>query len=322
MGLRAAIVALLLALSACAPAETPVAPDVRAEAGRLVRAGAPGAVAYVRDGEDVWQAAAGTAREGVPMRTDHRFRIASITKTFTASLVLQLVREGRLAVTDKVETLLPGAISTRATVADLLRHTSGIPDYLTSPGFTRALEDGGHLKTWQPRELLAHAGPAGRPGPIAYSNTNYILLGMILEKRGGKPYRELLRDRIALRATELPASPSPANLAHGQDGATVVDASIFWTAGGLVSTAADVAAFYRALFSGARPEGRDMRDGRYGVFAERLDCGVHVLTHSGLIRGYGGAAMSTEDGRRVAVVQVNAGMAGDAIAAAARLMCS
>ncbi|MFD1934353.1 MULTISPECIES: serine hydrolase domain-containing protein [Nonomuraea] len=349
MGLRAAAVALLLGLSACAsatttpigtpatmtetsaaaasPPATPAgpqagAPDVRAETRRLVRAGAPGAVAYVRDGERVWQAAAGVAREGVPMRTDHRFRIASITKTFTAALVLELVREGKLAVTDRVERLLPGVISTRATVADLLTHTSGIPDYLTAPGFTRALEDGGHLKAWTPRELLAQAGPPGRPGTSSYSNTNYILLGMILEKLRREPYEKLVRKRIALRSTELPTSLLPAHLAHGRDGATRVNASIFWTAGGLVSTAADVAAFYRALFGGARPEGRVMREGGYGVFSERLHCGVDVLTHSGLILGYGGAAMSTEDGRRVVVVQVNASMPGDAIAAAGRLMCA
>ncbi|WP_275888155.1 serine hydrolase domain-containing protein [Nonomuraea lactucae] len=337
-GLRAAAVALLLALPACTagpatpprPAATSTAtpakppadpPDVRAEAERLVRAGAPGAVAYVLDGERVWQAAAGSAHKGEPMRTGHRFRIASITKTFTAALVLQLVREGRLSVTDEVERLLPGVISTRATVADLLRHTSGIPDYLTSPGFTRALKGGGHLKRWPPRELVAHAGAAGPPGTFAYSNTNYILLGMTLEKLRRRPYGQLVRGRIALPATELPAALTPANLARGRDGATRVHASIFWSAGGLVSTAADVAAFYRSLFGGARPEGRAMREGRFGVFAERLGCGAHVLTHSGLILGYGGAAMSTEDGRRVVVVQVNASMAGDAIAAAQRLMC-
>ncbi|MEU7899610.1 serine hydrolase domain-containing protein [Nonomuraea sp. NPDC049152] len=355
MGLRAAAVALLLGLSACAsgtptpigtpaamtetsappsakpaPATPPAAPtrvpagspDARAEVERLVRAGAPGAVAYVLDGERVWQAAAGAARKRVPMRTDHRFRIASITKTFTAALVLQLVREGRLAVTDRVESLLPGVISTRATVADLLTHTSGIPDYLTAPGFTKELEDGGHLRRWQPRELVAQAGPAGPPGTYSYSNTNYILLGMILERLRREPYEKLVRDRIALPSTELPSSLQPDGLAHGRDGATRVDASIFWTAGGLVSTVADVAAFYRSLFGGARLEGRVMREGGYGVFSERLYCGVDVLTHSGLILGYGGAAMSTEDGRRVVVVQVNASMPGDAIAAAGRLMCS
>ncbi|MFE3449952.1 serine hydrolase domain-containing protein [Nonomuraea sp. NPDC059194] len=344
MGLRAAAVALLMMLPACAsatpaqigtatmtetptrsaatPARSPGPPDVRAEVARLVRKGAPGAVAYVREGERVWQAAAGVAREGVPMRTDHRFRIASITKTFTAALVLELVREGRLAVTDRVESLLPGVISTRATVADLLRHTSGIPDYLTAPGFTKALWSGGHLRRWPPRELLAEAGPPGPPGTYAYSNTNYIVLGLILEKVAGKPYRQLVRDRIGLRATELPAALLPEDLAHARDGATKVNASIFWTAGGLVSTAADVAAFYRSLFDGARPEGELMRKGEYGVFSERLYCGLDVLTHSGLILGYGGAAMATEDGSRVAVVQVNASMPGDAIAAAGRLMCS
>lgn len=337
---------LLVAISACArqapsPTQAPatsapsptsaavrapdVQADVQAEVDRLVGAGSRGAVAYVMDGDQVWQAAAGTADGTAPMRTDHRFRIASITKTFTAALVLQQVAEGRLALTDRVTRILPGVITTKATVADLLRHTSGIADYLTDERFEKALMSGGHLKYWPPRRLLKYAAKQGTRG---YSNTNYILLGMILEKVTRKPYQELLRERVTrplgLNATELPAKRLPDGLARGEhngsSGSTEVDASIFWTAGGLVSTAADVALFYRTVFT--RPEGRQMREGSFGVDPESLECGgLKVAGHSGMVLGYGGMAMSTEDGKRVVVVQVNSTRPGDAIAAARRLMC-
>ncbi|MEV0582492.1 serine hydrolase domain-containing protein [Nonomuraea sp. NPDC050310] len=304
----------------------PPAPPVRAEAEGLVAAGSPGAVTYVLDGDRVWQAAAGEAEPGSPMRTDHRFRIASITKTFTAALIARQVRSGRLKLTDRARDLLPKATTSRATVADLLKHTSGIPDYLRGDRFTEAVARGNrHLDEWPPAKLVAYAGEPGPPGVYRYSNTNYILLGLVLEKLGRRPYRAQIAD-LALPDTELPAVPFPDRLARGvhtdgSPGSTEASASLFWSAGGLVSTVADVARFYRALFSGELPEGALVRE-KNGVYGERLSCGVHVLTHSGLLHGYGGAAMSTEDGSRVVVVEVNSSNAGDAIAAASRLMCA
>ncbi|WP_219463921.1 serine hydrolase domain-containing protein [Nonomuraea rhizosphaerae] len=298
--------------------------DVRAEAARLVEAGASGAVVHVRKGGQVWQAAAGQAEAGVPMRPDHRFRIASVTKTFTATLVLQQVEEGRLALTDRVDKVLPGVIRTKATVADLLRHTSGISDYLRDERFTKDLGNGAHLRHWPPRKLLKYADKEAQ----GYSNTNYILLGMILEKVSGKPYRELLSERITgpqgLTATELPADDLPANLARGThtDGVdnAELDSSIFWTAGGLISTAADVSSFYHWVFT--QPVGGRLRTGGFGIFTETLPCGRRVLSHSGWIYGYSGMAMSSADGQTQVVVQLASGPPSDAITAAGRLMCA
>ncbi|MEV4895953.1 serine hydrolase domain-containing protein [Nonomuraea sp. NPDC055795] len=314
---------LCLLLTACAAQSPPPGPPVAAEAERLVRAGVRGAVVHVRQGERVWEAAAGTADGTRPLRTGHRFRIASVTKTFTAALVLQQVAEGRLALTDRVESLLPGVIATEATVAGLLSHTSGIGDYLTDARFTDELDDDGHLRPWPPRRLLKYAGKGE-----GYSNSNYILLGMILEKVSGLPYRELLRARItgphALNATEYPAETLPAGLAHGvhddgSPGSTRIHPSLLFAAGGVVSTAADVARFYATLFGS--PAGSELRAGNHGVFTEKLDCGTTVATHSGMLLGYGGAAMATEDGEKVVVVQVSSTRPGEAIAAAGRLMC-
>ncbi|WP_329423798.1 beta-lactamase family protein [Streptosporangium sp. NBC_01495] len=316
----------------------------------VAAAGSPGAVVHIRDDGRVQEAASGFADPATrtPMRVDHRFRIASITKTFTATIALQLVRERRLALRDTLGELLPGVLpgAGRVTVEQLLTHTSGIPDYLTDSRFTDAVVDGGmHTRDWPPRELLGYGGRPGRSGVNRYSNGNFILLGLIIEKVTGQSYAEALRERVTeplkLRDTELPLDLRPPGLATGRQGdgpgATVVNSSIFWSAGGLVSTAGDVGAFYEALFGGKRamsgdpakrpapkrlPEGAALkRAGGLGVFADRLPCGTRVWNHSGMVYGYSGIAMSSEDGRRQVVVQLNSPAAGQAIAAAGRLMC-
>ncbi|MFI6480264.1 serine hydrolase domain-containing protein [Nonomuraea sp. NPDC050663] len=305
---------LVLLLTGCSPVKQV---PVEAEAQALVTAGSPGAVVYVAEGGRVWQAAAGQAEPGVPMRTDHRFRIASITKTFTATLLAERIRAGQLSLSDRVDRLLPGVTTSTATVGDLARHTSGIADYMRSTEFVRTMSTGGnHLKEWTPEQLLAFAGEPGRPGgAFAYSNTNYLLLGMILEKLARKPYREQIA-QFGLPDTELPVALLPDRLAHGthldgSDGTTDASASLYFSAGGLVSTVADVAAFYRAL---------PPLD--YGIFTEKLSCGIEVRSHSGMLLGYSGIALVTPDRRRVVVVQLNSSHAGSAIAAGHRLMCA
>ncbi|MEU4540511.1 serine hydrolase domain-containing protein [Streptosporangium sp. NPDC023825] len=317
----------------------------------VAAAGSPGAVVHVRDEGKIQEAAAGFADPATrtPMRADHRFRIASITKTFTAAITLQLVRERRLALRDTLGELLPGVLpgADRVTVEQLLNHTSGIPDYLTDSRFMDAIVDGGmHTRDWPPRELLRYGGRPGRSGVNRYSNGNFILLGLIIEKVTGQSYAEVLRERVTeplkLRNTELPRDLLPPGLATGRQGdgpgATVVNSSIFWSAGGLVSTAGDVGAFYEALF-GRKPavSGGEVTEGSaprrllegaalkraegLGIFADRLPCGTRVWNHSGMIYGYSGVAMSSEDGRRQVVVQLNSPAAGQAIATAGRLMC-
>ncbi|MEU4836064.1 serine hydrolase domain-containing protein [Streptosporangium sp. NPDC023615] len=338
------------------------ASEVQAVADDLVSSGSPGAVVHVRDDGRIREAAAGFADldARTPMRVDHRFRIASVTKTFTATIVLQLVRERRLTLGDTLGKLLPGVLpgTDRVTVEQLLTHTSGIPDYLTDSRFTDVVVDGGqYTRDWPPRELLGYGGKPGKRGVNRYSNSNFILLGMIIEKVTGQSYPEALSERVTgplrLRDTELPRDLLPGRLARGRQGdgpgSTTVNSSIFWAAGGLVSTTRDVGTLYEALFapgprasgrgtgpSGVRtrvlgkgrgrttplPDGSALKQsGGMGVYADRLSCGARVWNHSGLIYGYSGVAMSSEDGRRQVVVQLNSPSVGQAIAAAGKLMC-
>ncbi|MDP9844239.1 CubicO group peptidase (beta-lactamase class C family) [Streptosporangium lutulentum] len=191
---RLGSISLVIAMSPCS--QTPPTPEtepprigyasaVQAGADDLVTAGSPGATVHFREGDEVREAAAGfadaTARD--PMRPDHRFRIASITKTFTATLVLQLVHERKLALGDTLGRLLPGILpgADAVTVTQLLTHTSGIPDYLTTPRFMEAiLERGEHSRRWPPRTLLSYVGKLSESGDYRYSNTNFILLGLII----------------------------------------------------------------------------------------------------------------------------------------------
>ncbi|MFF0311244.1 serine hydrolase domain-containing protein [Streptosporangium sp. NPDC004379] len=344
---RLGVMSLAVVLTACSPAppassapaagppRSDLALAVQAAADDLVTRGAPGAVVHVHDAGVTREAAAGfaDAAAGVPMRPDHRFRIASITKTFTAAVILQLVRERELSLEDTLRKLLPGVVpgADGVTVKQLLSHTSGIPDYLTDPRFSTIItKDGRHTRNWPPRALLGYAGKPSQRGVHHYSNSNFILLGLIIEKTTGRPYGQVVRSRIteplALRATELTDDLLPHRLArarYGDDqGATRVSSSIFWSAGGLVSTARDVAAFYRALFTRSLPEGNAMTDhGGLGIFPEELPCGIRAWSHSGLIHGYSGVAMSSEDGRRQVVIQLNHSDHGGVVSQARKLMC-
>lgn len=190
---------------------------------RVVQAGAPGALIVVKDGSTIRAAARGFAdrNAGRPMRTDDRFRIGSITKTFVAALVLQLVEEDRLRLDDPVERWLPGLVpgGRSITVRHLLSHTAGLPDYVEDPRLRREPE-----RRWTPAELvsLALARSAERAPPggtFAYSSTDYVLLGLIAEKAGGAPLGEQLRDRLfeplGLRRTSFEPGALHGDYVHG-----------------------------------------------------------------------------------------------------------
>jgi D-alanyl-D-alanine carboxypeptidase len=150
----------------------------------------PGVVALVRDARGTWRGAAGVASlaSGEAMRPDHRFRIGSVTKTFTATLVLQLIGEGELGFDDTVERWLPGLLpeGERITVRQLLNHTSGLYNYTDSASYVRKVEReilaGAHFNL-APRSGIALAAKEPlcfEPGTSwEYSNTNYQVLGLI-----------------------------------------------------------------------------------------------------------------------------------------------
>ena len=237
----------------------------------------PGAILYVRaPGLGEWSGAAGlgAVETKSPMRPHDRFRAGSLTKPFIAAVVLQLVEEGRFTLDDPITKLLPDQVtgkfanSDRITVRMLLNHTSGLADFMQTAGPALIAQPD---KVWKVEEFLDFAAaqkPMFAPGEAQYySNTNYALLGMIIEKVTGRTWREELRQRIFeplnLKDTLLPAPEEmalPGDHAHGYadfgngmfDATDLVTASVVGAAGGqsLITNAPDLTRFMDALLAG------------------------------------------------------------------------
>ena len=319
-------------------AATPSSAD-RPSLDAVVAAGSPGALVLVDRGGSRREEAAGLAvlRGSVPLRAGYRFRAGSITKTFVAVLVLQLVAEKKLGLGDTVERWLPGLVPNgdRITVRQLLAHTSGLADYAGDSAFLRRTVSEPRRR-WTPRELVGVAvgqGPVARPGErFAYASTNYVLLGLIVERATGTTVERQLRRRIftPLHLTDTSFSAGtdvPGRHAHGyapsqHDGIvgslaaardrSTASASWGWAAGAIVSTAPDLSRFFATLLQGrllpARllalmrpPEGA-----RYGLglAAFRTPCGT-AIGHTGNLLGTVSAAWNSRDGRRRVVAMTN-----------------
>jgi len=343
----ATLVVLLSVLAAgAAPAgagvrgSAPAPSAFQAAIQQIVTDGVPGAIGYERHGSQVTVATSGLAdvATGTPMAAGDRVRVGSVTKTFVATVVLQLVAEHRLSLGDTVDRWLPGLVPGGAgiTVQELLQHTSGIYSYTNDPCFQQALA-ADPTRVWQPAELVriavAHP-PVFPPGTSwAYSNTDYVLLGLIIQAVTGHSVGQELQARIfhplGLRDTYYPyANPHLRKpYAHGyllgQPGTTgPVDGTVMspsWAgaAGGIVSTAADIARFYTALLSGkllpaaqlqemmtTTPTGLGDNYG-LGIQAEPFPCGT-VWGHQGSFHGYFSSPFTTTDGSSQAVIMVNA----------------
>ena len=312
---------------------------IRRTLDRLTAAGLPGAVVLVRNGNETLRVTSGQANveKRTPMRATDRFRIGSLTKSFTAAVTLQLVGEGKLALDDTVERWLPGLVPEKnLTVRELLNHTSGLFDYTDDPRFFDRLVT--HPKAvWTPRRMVriatAHK-PNFAPGSRWwYSNTDYIVLGMVIEAASGHPVATEISRRVLaplrLRSTSFDTLPRIAGTyAHGyaflegglRRDISIVSPSAPWAAGAIVSTADDVANFYRALLGGRllRPDllhamqttvamPLDPHGGRsgLGLFEIRSSCG-RIWGHDGQFFGYHTLAWSSRDAKRQVVVMVNA----------------
>ncbi|MFC4908113.1 serine hydrolase domain-containing protein [Actinomadura gamaensis] len=240
--------------------------------------------AYV-DGRPVGKGSAGSRLldgEGGRIPADARFRIGSQTKEMVATVVLQLVEEGRLGVDDKLADLLPVVarkdLVERAgdiTVRQMLRHTSGIPDWYAAEPNPDGSE--GEISfdvfdfttRYRPLDLVkwSRARPrTGEPGErFSYSNTNYTLLGMVIERLTGRSLAAELHDRLfaplKMTRTYLPEKPpegirGPHGHGYYPDARGRLrdvdrfNASLGGAAGGVVSTAHDVSAFKRAFTQG------------------------------------------------------------------------
>jgi D-alanyl-D-alanine carboxypeptidase len=331
---------------AVAPAPQRIEPgELRGLLDQLVAAGAPGAAALVRDGHGVQQAASGLAdlRPRRPMRPGLNYRVASVTKPFVATVVLQLVAEGRLSLSDTVERWLPGILpyGDQVSIRQLLNHTSGVPEYLVVPLLELYGSEQGRFRSWTPQELVALVAdqpPLFPPGTtFSYSNTNYVLAGLIVETATGNKLGKELAGRIfrplRLRDTFFPVNRPdiPGRNAHGYslplgeqgpvvDGPlldfTVYNPSLAWAAGNLVSDLGDLTRFFRALLGGRLlspgllaemtttvPIGQGAGYG-LGLLVLETPCG-RLIGHDGGIPGFITIVLSTQDGRRQFGVMVN-----------------
>ena len=240
-----------------------------------------------------WSGASGPPREGstTPLSGNTPFAIASVTKTFTAAVVLQLVEEGRIDLDAAVNAYLPElTIARGVTVRQLLSHTSGIADLLAP---MRDRLNAEPSRVWQPAEVLALLGPSTFPPGTSwgYSNTNYVIAGMLVERVTGQPFTDELERRITgplkLLGTGVPAKGQLPYLLG------VSWTSAFWTSAMLDSDAADLVRWGDALYDGAILRADtlarmlDFNEEGYGLGAEQYRFGgLTGYGHSGLLRGY------------------------------------
>ncbi|MCS7479541.1 serine hydrolase domain-containing protein [Umezawaea endophytica] len=338
------LVAAGAALPSSADAQSPTRDRVQQGLDSLVRTdGFPAALASVR-GRDGrvrdYTAGVGDLATKSPVPVNGQVRVASNTKTFVATVVLQLVAEGKVRLDEPVETYLPGIVrgegidGNTITVRQLLQHTSGLADYDEVVSDYAAIRH----RYFEPREIvdLGLGKPAlSAPGAAwSYSNTNYVLLGLLVQKVTGRPIGEEIThriiDRIGLRDTYWPAlgdqgirEPHPHGYFAQTPGApladvTEMDPSLGWAAGQLISTPRDLNTFFLALLGGdlldperlaemkktvAAPKSGVRGDERYGLGLSTftLSCGVEAWGHGGDAPGYETRNAVTADGRAAAV---------------------
>ncbi|MFE7608952.1 serine hydrolase domain-containing protein [Streptomyces celluloflavus] len=330
----------------------------------VVAGGVPGVTGQASDRRGVWKGASGVGnlKTGAPRGADDRFRIASITKTFVATVLLQQEAEGELSLDDTVEKWLPGLVrgngndGRKISVRQLLNHTSGLFDYTDDPDYqaTYMVSDGflkHRFETRTPQtavQVAMHHQPDFAPGAKhAYSNTNYVLAGLIIEAAGGNSYAHEVRQRIikplGLRATTVPGNtsrmPQPSSRAYSKlfvdtpagkiYDVTLQNASQSWADGDIISSAADLNRFFGALLGGkvlppeqlkemktTVPDPDDPAGGGYGLglIAANTSCGVRLWGHSGGWLGSISNAVTTEDGRHSLAYNANGDWTADGMA--------
>ncbi len=290
----------------------------------------PGAMLYISSpGSGTWTGAAGVGNieTGMPMRHDDKFRAGSIMKPFVSVVVLQLVEEGLISLDDPMTAILSESVTTKFADSDqitmrmLLNHTSGIPDSLTEAVYAEIATN--PAKIWTDEEWLdisAAQEPYFPPGQgWQYSNTGYVLLGLVIEEITGSSWRESVRERVIkplnLQNTLLPEPGDlsiPGNYVHGYHpingeviDITGVDPSMAGAAGGsaLVTTTSDLSRFLDMLFAGELFQNAETLDEMltyvdapdeqgvpywYGLGIEKyaFPGGIEAIGHSGGTAGY------------------------------------
>jgi len=293
--------------------------SLKSRAQGLVEAGYPAALAVVSDakGESAGVAVGkGSLETGQAPPIDGEVRVGSASKTFVAVVVMQLVQEGKVGLDEPIETYLPGLIKgegidgSKITVRQLLQHTSGLPEYTDTYLSSRAAESENMQHYVPPRDLLDTA--LGKPAAFEpgtqwkYTNTNYIVLGMLIDERIVK--------KLGLSHTYLPGNgekklhgPHPQGYHLSAEGKledmTDLDASLAWAAGGMVSTPGELNTFFQAVLDGrllTQASIDEMKNGAVdvsshlgpgavyglGLIGTPLSCGGTAWGHHGGIAGY------------------------------------
>ncbi|MEV0499061.1 serine hydrolase domain-containing protein [Streptomyces spectabilis] len=317
----------------------------------LERAGMPGVAAEVSGKRGTWFGSAGyadTATKRKRTAADH-LRAGSNTKSFVAVVLLQLEAEGRLSLDDSVERWLPGVLKgngydgTKVTVRQLLNHTSGVHDMVSTPEWREYINGPGFLahryETWTPQRIIGLAlkhKPDFEPGTSwNYSNTNFVLAGMIIEKVTGNTYaREAERrivKRLKLRETTFPGTdpkmPAPHAIGYSKlyaanPGPEIYDATEYnpaWSGatGEIISTTGDLNRYYSALIKGELLPAAQQRelldtvktgtffDYGMGLIVRTLSCGVKVYGHDGIVWGSLTSTATTADGKHTLTFHLN-----------------
>ena len=285
---------------------------------------------------------ADAARRGAPRLGDH-MRIASVAKAFSGAVALRLVQEGRLGLDDTIGQRLAGTMPaawSTITVREMLRHTSGLPDYTKSEGFRKQATKDPHGYV-SPRDIVDWVRTdrlVFRPGSrYEYSNTDNIVVGLIAQQVTGRSYGQLLSSIVfrpaRLMQTTFPTRriSLPAPFIHGYDVApgkqprdvtTFLSPSGAWASGAIVSTPSDLGAFIRADLGGrffgkaqrreqlrfvrgsSSPAGPGANSAGLAIFRYKTRCGT-VYGHTGNFPGYVQWAAATADGRRSVTTSLN-----------------
>jgi D-alanyl-D-alanine carboxypeptidase len=331
--------ALVLAAAGAAALVQPRADETPRLVEQVVEAGAPGVLVQMRDRGKTRTIVMGVAQD-TPRRLVHasdRFRIGSVTKTFVATVVLQLVAEDRIELEDTVERWLPGLVpgGEEITVRQLLAHMSGLFDYVEDERvFAPYEQDPRHR--WSPRALVelavSHPSPF-RPGErYAYSSTNYLLLELIVERASGTSLERQLETRIVeplgLEGTSFEPGvvagahihghrpPSHQGIVTGPPRDTSGEAASWtWGAAAIVSTADDLRRFFDALLRGQLLAPAQLRDMTTLVPAGSLRYGPGLAVfptpcgdawgHTGNAQGTITVAWNSRDASRQVIVVVN-----------------
>ena len=288
-------------------------------------------------------------------RPSDAMRIASVSKTFSGAAALALVSDGALALDDTIGDILPDLPAQWHLVklSELLNHTSGVPDFTRSPDFGATVAASPH-KAPPPRVLLSFVEDEPltfAPGSAyEYSNSDNIVVGLMIEAASGKPYTTVLREKVykplRLIRTQLKnAARMPKPFIHGygiEEDGSLVDVSTeiafggyAWASGGIVSTPANLSTFVRAYVGGALI-GKSARDTQFNfrnggassppgpgknaaglaLFRYKTRCGT-VYGHTGSILGYTQLIAASRNGRKSVTFSINT-QAGDSLIPALR----